>query len=149
VIRNRFPLARTGLALAVSMAVGLLSAGCGSSGPQMASVSGKVTYKGQPLTKGSVSFVSTDPARPNASGAIQSDGSYTLQTREPGDGAQLGDYKVSVTDIDPEAYNTALPGEAPKLPKSAIPQKYENPETSGITQKVVSGSNKVDITLTD
>ncbi|MEJ7638585.1 MAG: hypothetical protein WKF75_11580 [Singulisphaera sp.] len=71
-------------------------------GPPMGRVSGTVTFQGKPLEKGTVTFISTDSQRPNATGTIQA-GSYTLQTTEPGDGAVVGDYKIAVSDIDPDA----------------------------------------------
>ncbi|MGE3819977.1 MAG: hypothetical protein AB7I30_11105 [Isosphaeraceae bacterium] len=147
--RIRASLAPSGLALPLFLALTFLATGCGQSGPVMGRVSGTVTYKGQPLTKGNVSFVSTEPSRPNASGAITSDGSFTLQTREPGDGAEVGEYKIAVTDIDPDSYNTALPGEAPKVPKSEIPAKYADANTSGLTHSVTTGSNTVTLELKD
>ena len=138
---------RPGIAVGLIAALALVVAGCGSSGPEMASVYGTVTYQGKPLEKGTISFVSTDPERPNASGTIQPDGTYELQTREPDDGAQVGDYRVAVTDIDPEVFNSALPGEPVEAPKSAIPEKYQNAQESGLTAKVESGSNNLDFDL--
>ncbi len=86
----------------VALLSALAAVGCGSSGPTMGRVSGTVTYKGKPLEKGTVTFLSTDGERPNATGPIQA-GSYTLQTTEPGDGAVVGEYKIAVSDIDPDA----------------------------------------------
>src|SRR4051794_39512672 len=85
---------RIGLGLA--LVFGLFATGCGSGGPAMGRVSGTVKVDGQPLTKGTVTFVSTDGQRPNATGAIDSNGNYTLQTTEPGDGAVVGSYKVAI-----------------------------------------------------
>ena len=124
----------------------VMLAGCGSSGPEMARVSGKVTYQGQPLETGTVSFISTDPARPNASGTLGPGGLYQLQTREPGDGAELGEYQVVISDLDPDAMNTALPGEPIQL-SSKLPEKYQNPATSGLTRTVERGRNSFDFDL--
>jgi hypothetical protein len=120
---------------------------CGPSGPEMARVSGKVTYKGQPVEKGTIAFVSTDPARPNASGVLGAGGAYDLQTHEPGDGAQLGEYVVTISGKDPEAFNTEAPGEPVKKQKSLVPLKYENPDSSGLKKTVESGSNTFDFDL--
>lgn len=130
------------------MALPVLLAGCGGSdGPEMAKVTGKVTYQGKPLTKGTISFVSTDPSRSNANSVIGPDGSYSLQTTNPGDGAVVGDYKIVVSDVDPNSLNTPAPGEPVKKQERLIPEKYENPDASGLTRKVVSGSNTFDIAL--
>lgn len=134
--------------LAFAVAIPALVAGCGGSGgPEMAKVSGKVTYQGKPLTKGTISFISVDPSGSNANSVIGPDGSYTLQTTNPNDGAVVGEYRVIVSDIDPNALNTPAPGEPVKKQERTIPEKYEKPDTSGLTKKVVSGSNTFDIAL--
>jgi len=107
----------------------------------MGRVSGKVTADGKPLEAGTVTFISTDGQRPNATGAIKSAGSYTLQTVEPGDGAVVGEYKVAITDVDSAALNTALPGAPVIPPKSAIPKTYQDAGSSGLSAKVERGSN--------
>jgi len=124
----------------------LAATGCGSGGPTMGRVSGTVTFQGKPVEKGTVTFISTDGERPNATGDIKG-GSYTLQTTEPGDGAVVGDYKVIISDIDPNIANTELPGMKVKTPKSALPKKYHNADTSGLTVKVESGSQTKDFEL--
>lgn len=124
-------------------ALALVVSACGQSGPEMGRVRGKVTYQGKPLEKGVVSFIPTDANRQGASGPIQPDGSYELQTREPGDGAELGEYRVGITDVDPDAFNTELPGEPVKV-KSMLPPKYQDQNTSGLTATVKSGGNTID-----
>lgn len=128
-------------------AIALLS-GCGSSGPEMASVSGKVTYNGQPVPKGTISFQTTDPDGRNATGMIQPDGSYELQTEQPGDGALLGNYRVSISAREEEEILMYIP-KKPVKPKLLIPEKYENPATSNLTAAVTSGSNTHNFELTD
>jgi len=112
----------------------------------MGHVSGKVTYQGKPVTKGSVSFVSTDPQRPNANGPIGPDGAYTLQTIEPGDGARVGDYLVSISGKAPEDFNNPLPGVPVKV-QSGLPAKYEKTDTSELKATVQAGSNSIDFDL--
>lgn len=133
--------------LAVALMLCAAAAGCGSSGPPMASVSGKVTYKGQPVPKGLVAFYPTTPDGRNATGNIEADGSYTIQTETPGDGAILGDYRVAITARD-DVILDYIP-KKPIPPKRLAPAKYESPETSGLTVKVESGSNTKDFELTD
>lgn len=136
------------LKLMVALALPTLVVGCGGSGgPEMARVSGKVTYQGKPLTKGTISFISVDPNGTNANSVIGPDGSYSLQTTNPNDGAVVGEYRVIVSDIDPNALNTPAPGEPVKKQERTIPEKYEKPDTSGLTKKVESGSNTFDIAL--
>src|SRR4051794_7847652 len=121
-------------------------------------VSGKVTFKGQPLKTGRISFVPEAPDGRGA-GAEIVDGAYTLTTQEPGDGAFPGKYKVSVvvqnldmqeieaaskklaekakaqaTQIDP-----ALVAKATRKTKHEIPEKYSSPQSSGLEAEVKSG----------
>jgi len=113
----------------------------------MARVSGKVTYQGKPVPKGTVSFVSTDPGRRNATGQLDQNGNYRLQTEEPDDGAELGDYQVTLYSHEEPIldYRPKVPVKAQRL----VPQKYEDPKTSGLKRTVKSGSNTFDFELTD
>ena len=129
-----------------SACVCLAVAGCGASGPEMARVRGTVSYQGKPLTKGTITFVSTDEKRPNATSAIGADGSFDLQTVEPGDGAQLGDYVVTVSGIGTDEILDYIP-KKPVENKSPIPLKYGAVDTSGLKQTVKSGRNHFDIKL--
>ena len=78
----------------------MLLAGC-SGGEAMFDVNGTVKYSdGDPVTGELATIVfQPDAASANipaksASGTINPDGSFTLMTSEPGDGAHAGDYKV-------------------------------------------------------
>jgi hypothetical protein len=120
--------------------------GCGSRGPEMASVSGTVTYKGAPVPMGTVTFQPVEPAKGRAAtGAIQPDGSYTLQTENPDDGALVGDYRVSISARD-EVVLDYRPAK-PVPPKLLVPEKYEDPATSGLTATVKSGRNRIPFEL--
>jgi len=139
------PRIRAGLLFVLALA--LTATGCGSSGPEMASVYGTVTYQGKPVPKGTVSFVSADGKHRNATGQLDANGSYKLQTEASGDGAEPGDYDVTVY-----AHDEVLLDYKPKVaakPTILAPTKYENPKTSGLKRTVKSGSNKFDLELTD
>jgi hypothetical protein len=137
--------------LALFAALAMAAPGCGSGGPEMARVRGTVTVKGQPLTRGTVTFASTDPARTNASGQIGSDGSYDLQTHDPGDGAELGEYVVTVSDVDTSKILDYIPKQGMKVPqqRSLVPAKYGATNTSDLKRTVQRGSNQFDFDLTD
>lgn len=86
----------TGIALATA----LLLAGCGSSGK--GKVSGTVTAAGQPVTGGSVSFApvagsGAAAAGRVATGAVRSDGTFSLSTDADNDGALIGLHEVVYT----------------------------------------------------
>ena len=125
--------------LPLSLMLSFLTIGCGDSGPPKASVTGKVTFEGKPVTKGTVTFLAIDPKGRNATGAIGPDGSYTLQTETAGDGALLGDYVVGISARDDEVLDYTPPKPIP--PKYLVPAKYEDPKTSELKATVKSGSN--------
>jgi hypothetical protein len=113
----------------------------------MAQVSGTVTYKSKPVIKGTVSFVSTDPNRRNATGQLDPNGNYKLQTETSGDGAELGDYNVTIYSHDEQVLDYT-----PKVPvkvERRVPEKYESPKTSGLKMTVKRGSNRMDFPLSD
>ena len=128
-------------------AAALAATGCGDSGPEMARVSGTVTYQGKPVPKGTVSFVSPEPGRRNATGNLDANGYYRLQTEQPGDGAELGEYDVTLYSHDEPVldYRPKVPVKVQRL----IPEKYEDPKTSNLKRTVKSGSNTFDLELTD
>ena len=78
--------------------VGLLitSSGC-SSNPATATVTGKVTANGEPVTSGSLTFspIGGEEGSKPAIGVVKSDGSYTLSTYAPDDGAVVGSHRVN------------------------------------------------------
>jgi hypothetical protein len=71
-------------------------AGCG--GPKLYPVTGKVVYAdGSPMKGGAVMFESTGPKRFMAQGVIDvADGTFFLTTKEEGDGAEEGVYRVAI-----------------------------------------------------
>ncbi len=79
--------------------------GCGpDNGLNLAKVSGTVTYKGQPITNGTVLF-NPDEAKgtvgPRAVGSITSDGHYIMSTESAGDGVIVGHHKIGITGVEP------------------------------------------------
>jgi hypothetical protein len=70
----------------------------------MGRVRGKVFYKDGSVPRGGVCVVALQPAadttaevRKSATSAIESDGSFDMMTRQPGDGAYYGNYVVTFT----------------------------------------------------
>jgi hypothetical protein len=107
--------------------------GC-EQGPTMAPVSGKVLYNGRALEFGSVVF--QPPSGQPAQGEIQSDGSFTLSTYRPGDGAAVGAHKVRITCYESQRPGAIKgPGEQ-MLGKSLIPERYTLFDQSGLTADV-------------
>jgi hypothetical protein len=128
----------------------LLLLGCaGGSKIEMAEVSGKVLYKGKPLTGGLITFISEKGAVP-ATDVIEENGQYKIS-------APVGDVKIAVDNrmLEKKPHKGPIlkrPDENPgaKTPKGtyvAIPEKYASPDKSGLTYKVVPGSQTYDIPL--
>jgi hypothetical protein len=133
----------------------VLLAGCGPQLPATAPVHGKITFGGKPVASGKIAFRPT--AGRSSLGTIASDGSYTLSTFSPGDGAILGKHHVTI-----EATKVTGPS-APKsldeerrggadlstLPQVIwiVPQLYSRTETSPLEANVQPGSNTIDFDL--
>ena len=120
----------------------LIGCGSGSDGPQIVPARGVVTYKGAPIAKIAVVFMPTDGKGQIAEGTTDADGNFELQTREPGDGAQVGSYTVSfkyVSDVIPD-----MPGfvGGKKAEPSPIPEKYGDASKSGFTATVDPDASK-------
>lgn len=119
--------------------------GCGGSDMKIGAVSGKVTFRGQPVTEGTVSFINAD-AGAGAEAKLGTDGTYAVET--PDGGLPVGTYAVSIT---PPLY---LDDSDPKTPPSwvekkvaNIPQKYRSHYKSGLTATVQEGDNDVPFDL--
>ena len=127
--------------LFVTLAVFSLAVGCRASHElETAEVTGRVTIDGRPLTHGSVTF--TPEQGRSATGVIQPDGSFVLQTYGR-NGAIVGVHKVSVSCTEklpdpPQDPKNADAGMWPQE-RSLIPERYTQSATSGMTFEVKSG----------
>ena len=122
----------------LSLTLAFLLVGCGESGPAKYTVRGVVTYQGKAVPTGSVMFV-PQGSRPNALGAIQSDGTYQLE-------AVPGKHLVGIT-----ALHEIPPGKAGfeyRAPPPYVPVRFERPDQSGIVVEVeVKEENVIDLNL--
>ena len=109
-----------------------------------ATVTGKVSYQGHPVTHGSVIFLNAgNKAR---SGVIEPDGSYTVE------GVQPGTVRIGVISHDPAKGRSVVRGEkpSPAAPPTgwfALPARFEDPAASGLTCIVGSSSASHDIEM--
>jgi len=139
--------------VALSLVLGCSSGG--SSFPKTYPASGTVTVNGKPVNGATVNFFPVD-GKGSSVGTTDASGKYTLTTYRSNDGAPPGQYKVSIVKYDaanPAPAAAALPAGqlasgdlpadyappkegagaiAPPAPKSEIPAKYNNAETSGL-----------------
>lgn len=159
-------LTSAGLSLSILSAAFLTLGGCGGDGLDTRyKVTGTVTYKGAPLAKGLISFISTNPDGRGATGQV-ADGAYSLTTQEPNDGAFPGSYSVTVSaknldlekaaaeakkkgntsDYIPQDFLAKAAREAPSL----IPVKYSTlSPTNPLKADVKASSNTINFDLTD
>ena len=121
--------------------LGLFLGLAGCSGPTEGTVSGKVTYKGNPVTEGIVNL--SAPEKGLASEAnLDSSGAFKLPGSLP-----LGNYKISLQPPRPQQLPPGSP--APKAANLAIPTQYQDANRTPLTRDVKAGSNDFSIELTD
>jgi hypothetical protein len=138
-------LARRLLSLLTGLAL-LSVMGCGDDEKALRKrypVSGKITYNGSPVETGEISFHPDGPGGRPATGTI-SNGSYSLKTLTPGDGAYPGNYKVVVT-----PKQLGLPKGKGAKASSVIPQKYGLDSSSPLTAEVKPQTNDIPFDLKD
>ena len=150
VVGRRLPVA----ALAVAVAV-LVVSGCGGAGDdfkgERGTVTGKVTYKGKPIPKGSSVLFQSETGSFSAGGITNENGEFSLLYKEaksvPGVKylVQIAPPPVPVVNTDPA--KPPEPGaSAPPLP---FPVKYIGTGTSGLSFTVKAGANSADFELVD
>jgi hypothetical protein len=137
----------------------VVEVGCSS----RANISGKVLYKGQPLTGGTVLFVSTQ-GKASETSQIGEDGSYHFANFPVGPvliGVETKSAQPMTSRKGPPASmqppkDVALPpgaksgvygSQANKHKVTVIPDKYAKPDDSGKTYTVVAGSQTHNIEL--
>lgn len=119
---------------------GLLIGCANEDGPKLVPAGGIVNYQGKPIGKINVMLM------PGAGGMIaegttDENGKFTLQTKEPGDGAMVGTYTVAFKYVPDEI--PLMPGfEGAKKIESPIPLKYGDVSTSGHTVTVDADPSK-------
>ncbi len=130
--------------------------GCGKrAGPTLYSVTGTVTYKGQPLEGANVVFRAVSGTASGA-GRTRANGQYEISSQW-GKGLPEGDYLVTVTkfretvpqDEEPAGPAGGEPDVDMPTPKSLVPMKYAVAETSGLKATVKAGAKTYDFDLAD
>lgn len=118
-------------------------AGCGGGDPlARQAVSGTVTFKGQPLDKGTITFLPADPQGKGMGGATITNGQFSLPAAQ---GLPPGRYRVQIS--SPTGGAEVTPGEAPgessKLAEERIPASWNTESKHEITVEK-GGANKFD-----
>lgn len=126
--------------LLVILVACIVSGGC-NRGPTLVPATGRVTLNGKPLETGAIMVQPT--AGPAAQAKINPDGTFTLGTFKPGDGAIVGPATVRIfcrKDITP-------PGGEQAWGPSLIPERYNRFDTSGLTADIKAGMPPLEISL--
>lgn len=146
----------------------LLAVGCGG---KEGSVSGKVTYKGEALKSGTVAFYPEGKGG-SFTGGIKPDGSYLItkvppgaakitvvtgstkaptagEMKQMGRGAQAAQKGMenAKSRLKENAPPGAPVGSSSSEPAVAVPEKYNDPEKSGLTVTVTGGKQTHDIKI--
>ena len=115
-------------------AVAIAIAGCGK--PTMGTVDGTLLYKGRPVPKAIVKFITN--GHPVASGMTDEAGHFKLTTARRNDGAFAGRHTVVVEPI------LEMQGDVQPNPhRPDIPTPCQSHGTSPLTADVVAGKNNV------
>ncbi|HOA51116.1 MAG TPA: carboxypeptidase-like regulatory domain-containing protein [Thermogutta sp.] len=137
----------------------LAIAGCGSKGPKLARVRGKVTLDGQALPNALVTFM-PEGGGVASSGTTNANGEYELVCPQ-GRGAVVGKHKVSVRTLPPQqsqaqevssddpSYLAQYSGQSSATAQpfvEKIPPRY-NTQTE-LVKEVKPGSNEINLDLT-
>jgi hypothetical protein len=122
-----------------------LGFGCSSSssGPATGEVQGKVTFKGAPVTEGTITFLNPKEGG-SGEGKLGPDGAYTIPNK-----LNVGEYVVVVT--PPIHIVDTDPGKSPPAPVEKnvknIPPKYRQQGLTPLKFKVEAGKNEANFDL--
>ena len=121
-------------AVVVTISSVIFFPGCGRSGLDTIAVKGRVTYEGEPLVGGLVRFYAVDRAQGRSAKArIAPDGTFVVKTLSNTSGLVPGEYKVAVLlQKLPEHNPTPEQLTAAEANKMELPERFFNPETSGL-----------------
>ncbi len=166
-MKSPFQSIRPAAALLAASFLGLclVLTGCGGATPQNnCELSGKVTYKGTPLTGGTIHFQSED-LKPAEEGGlvgateIEPDGTYVARSLFPG--KMMVSIDVPANSMDPSKMMSKAPpqdkpadqpmpgGYGKKAALLPIPKKYASPTTSKLEIDIQKGKNTKNWELTD
>lgn len=122
----------------------MLTMGCGATDDKKetrAVVTGRVTFKGEPVPGGMIFFHVTNDQGPQVgTGRIESDGTYKTGL------VPIGMAKIAVENETSKPGKSAATTSSP-IPYTPLPRKYARPDTSGLTFDVKAGIQTCDIDL--
>jgi hypothetical protein len=106
---------------------------------------GAVDWNGEPLAGAVLIFHAKDKLTdaddepvPAPGAHSLEDGTFAVSTYEPGDGLPEGDYQVTVS-CENRSVDRKKGDDFPEL----LPERYQNPATSGLSVSIVAGDNEL------
>ena len=128
---------------ALRLCLAIVSAGCSSDALPEGNVFGTVTFRGQSVTEGTISFHTDATGGFGADTKIGPDGKYRFDT-----GLAVGEYKVSVyPPVITDNSNPHTPPVQVYKKVANIPPKYHSPASTALTAVVKEGDNPLDFDL--
>lgn len=133
------------MATYVILAFAILVSGC-DSGPEVYPVTGTVTLDGQPVEGAAVGLIPTVGGR-HGSAVTDAKGEFVVGTFTPDDGALAGEHTVVVTKVKIVKPGNERAGIPPVL-EYVVPERYDQPEASGLSVTVAKGTEPLELKLT-
>jgi len=134
---------RTGF-FCLAFIMSLMMTGCGGDiddAPEVAIVTGTVIWNGKPLEEGTIAFHPVSGR--SASGTIKGGEIVEVTTTVKGDGAPVGENKVTIFATKPDAKDASGMGTI-----SLIPERYNDVNKSGLKATIKGNAeNKVNFDL--
>lgn len=135
----------------LSVAAMLFTLGCGggASGPKLpegpkGTAKAKVSYDGKPITVGTLMLDSGKGYM--AAAPVSSDGTFALKGPSGGE-IPVGTYKVGITPPPAPAPPAGSTQMAPPPSIEGLPEKFYNPQSSGVEVEIKAGKQDVEIIL--
>ena len=131
-------------------ALAFLICGCGPSGVKHWPVSGKVTFRGKPVTAASVRFSNPETGT-DVVAELGPGGEYVVTGEKAG--LPEGTYrvavipKVSFDNVKSTPGGLVVPSSMPSTNPPDIPVRYHKPATSGLTMTVKPESNTYEVDM--
>jgi hypothetical protein len=122
------------------MVIGVAAWGCSDKGVQRVTVKGTITYKGQAVPAGILRFIG--PGVAYSAAVIQPDGSFIITD------VVTGEVKVGVMEgPQSSGSSSGAPAPGPKTPPVSLPDKYRDPEKSGVKYTITPETMQLNIDL--